>query len=268
MRLPNLSAHTDTQQQVAASRQLLRAGGLKRYAAEYILKLIKRAIGNSMLKSVQWLVVFVSLVGCATLGAWETLTFPNMSGPIPGPLNVGNERPPVQRLCTQSYRSHPQCDYAFIDSAQRKVNIFEDLLVSIDGYAEHVADLKSWVRKADARSGLREEAKFPYRMHLLTISPAIVLVVPSQHSLSEFNTDPCRGTLLFGGCIQSQSFRGNLYYFQEAPAVTSGSFWFTPTEAKGVIHQLPDEKTTQISVEGAVLRLTRNNWGQTPILFS
>lgn len=30
MRLPNLSAHTDTQQQVAASRRLLRAGGLQR----------------------------------------------------------------------------------------------------------------------------------------------------------------------------------------------------------------------------------------------
>ena len=28
--LPNLSAHTDTQQQVAAARQLLRAGGLQR----------------------------------------------------------------------------------------------------------------------------------------------------------------------------------------------------------------------------------------------
>jgi hypothetical protein len=29
----NWSAHTDTQQQVAASRRLLRAGGLQRYAA-------------------------------------------------------------------------------------------------------------------------------------------------------------------------------------------------------------------------------------------
>jgi hypothetical protein len=31
--LPNRSAHTDTQQQVAAARHLLRAGGLQRWAS-------------------------------------------------------------------------------------------------------------------------------------------------------------------------------------------------------------------------------------------
>jgi len=30
---PNISAHTDTQQQVAATRRVLRAGGLQRYAS-------------------------------------------------------------------------------------------------------------------------------------------------------------------------------------------------------------------------------------------
>lgn len=204
--------------------------------------------------------LLLALSGCAAIGPWETLTFPSLSGPIPGPLNVGNERPFLQRHCTQTFNSYPQCDYAFIDSSQRRVNIFKDLLVSIDGHAEQVAELKPWVRKTDKPSDLREEAKFPYRMHLLTVSPAVVLVVPSQHSLKDFFNDPCQGTLLFRGCIQSQSFRGNLYYFQEAPAVAAGSFWFTPGEAKELIHPLPSDRISQeVSVGGAVLRLTQNS---------
>jgi hypothetical protein len=212
-----------------------------------------------MSSSVRWMLL-LALSGCAALGAWETLTFSNVSGPIPGPLNVGNERPYVQRRCTQSLNNHPQCDYAFTDSSQRRVNIFKDLLVSIDGHAEQVAELRPWVRKAGMSVDPREEAKFPYRMYLLTISPAVVLVAPSQHSVKEFFNDRCRGTLLFRGCIQSQSFRGNLYYFQEAPAIAAGSFWFSPEEARGSIHPLPGDRTAQeISVGGAVLRLTQNS---------
>lgn len=159
-----------------------------------------------MPSSVRWLPL-LALAACAAVTPWETLTFSSLSGPIPGPLNVGDERPYVQRRCTQTLNNHPQCQYAFIDSSQRKVDIFKDLLVSIDGHAEQVAPLRPWVRKANMRVDAREEARFPYRMHLLTVSPAVAAgsfwFTPgeAQGAVHPLPTDPITQEISVGSAV-------------------------------------------------------------------
>jgi hypothetical protein len=201
------------------------------------------------------------LYGCTAVASWEILVFPGVSGPIDGALNVGNLRPPVLRSCTQTFNSYAKCDYAFTDSAQRKINIFSDLMVALDDHAEQTVELKPWVARADTKTP-PDAAKVPYKMYLLTISPTVVLVVPIKPSPSEYYKTRC-STLLFAGCIQSQGFRGSAYWFKQSPPVAEDSFWFTPEESKGVVHYLAKGQSEhEISVNQAMIQLSQKdgNW--------
>ncbi len=166
--------------------------------------------------TVRYVAVVLFLAGCGAPGlVWHEAS-------IIGALNVGNARPPVQARCGaapfMSGSSAPTCAYAFVDSAGRRVDIF-DLRDRIDAIAETLPQLRPWVNKVGDR---KDERLFPYRMYLLTVSPAIVLVVPRAQSE---NHEPC-GFLLRTGCIQSQSFRGNSYWFRGSPSMQPGAFWF------------------------------------------
>lgn len=201
--------------------------------------------------------VFI-LTGCTTMARWNVLTFPGVSGPIPGALNVGDLRPPVLRRCIQAYNSYPKCNYGFTDSNQEVVDIYDGLMEPLDAHAEKTAELRPWVNRIDMKNA-PDPAKVPYRMFLLTISPAIVLVVPITPNRSDYYKNHC-STLLFKGCIQSQGFRGSAYWFHDTPPVANGSFWFTTEEQPGTVHYLKDGQSKhEISVDQATVRLSNAN---------
>lgn len=198
------------------------------------------------------------LTGCTTMAPWSVLTFEGVSGPIPGALNVGDLRPPVLRRCVQAYNSYPTCDYGFTDSKQKVVDIHHDLMESLDAHAEKTTELRPWVNRINMKHAPDPE-KVPYRMFLLTISPAIVLVVPVTPNPSDYYKNGCQ-TLLFKGCIQSQGFRGNAYWFHDAPPVADGSFWFTTVEQSGTVHYLKDGQSGhEIAVGEAAVQLSNVN---------
>lgn len=216
---------------------------------------------NRIRRLKQWLVriwVGAVLSGCAAMVPWDILTFPGVSGPIPGALNIGDSRPPVLRRCIQAFNSYPNCDYGFTDSNQKVVDIFSVLLESLDTYAEKTSELRPWVNKINMKNAPDPE-KVPYRMFLLTISPSIVLVVPIAPKASDYYRNSC-STLLYKGCIQSQGFRGNAYWFHESPPVVSGSFWFTTEDRPGSVHYLNEGKSEHdILVGKSIVRLSQAN---------
>ena len=197
----------------------------------------------------RYLAVLLLLVGCGTPGLmWEQA---NIQGVVIGALNVGNARPPVEARCgTARFMSPvnaPVCAYAFVDSQSRRVDIF-DLLAQIDSFAETLTQLQPWVNKINDR---KDERLFPYKMYLLTVSPAIVLVVPRPNMQSH---ESC-GFLLKTGCIQSQSFRGNSYWFRGQPKIQPGTFWFNADERGSVTNVDSSQATVVITSGGASIRL-------------
>ncbi len=194
--------------------------------------------------------------GCASYHPWIVLTFPPLSGPIPGALNIGDARPPIQTRCEIAYNTYSKCDYAFIDSDGKRIDIFGELMVALDAHAERTAELKPWVNKIDMENP-PDPSRVPYKMFLLSISPAIVLATPIRPSRSEYYKTHC-STLLFKGCIQSQGFRGSAYWFHESPPIVDGSFWFTSDEPQGAVHYLKKgEAAHEITVGQAMLRLVQ-----------
>jgi hypothetical protein len=197
----------------------------------------------------------LAMVGCTAVVPWEMLSFTGLKeAPIEGALVDGNSRPPVLRRCLQARDSYAQCDYAFQDSAGNKVNIYRDLLPALDAHAEQIGQLKPWINKVDAKNA-KEPSEVPYKMFLLTISPAIVLVVPVADGRSGYYKNRNCSTLLWRGCLQSQAFRGNAYWFTQDPPIARDAFWFTTAEQKGSFHGLGDEASHDISVGGSNLRL-------------
>lgn len=99
-------------------------------------------------------------------------------------------------------------------------------------------------------------------MYLVTISPAVVVVVPSE-AIKEWPRSKNCGKLLVTGCIQSKRFRGNAYWFRHSPEITEGSFWFAPGEPKGTIHHIDTRQNKiKIIINDAEIMLTQEdgNW--------
>ncbi|MEJ1355969.1 MAG: hypothetical protein RPV21_08640 [Candidatus Sedimenticola sp. (ex Thyasira tokunagai)] len=208
-----------------------------------------------------YLLIAITLLmaGCTSMAPWQTLTFTGHKIPTVGALNAGNTRPHILRRCIQARNSYAKCDYGFKGSNQNIVNIYDDLLPSLDDHAERIPKLKPWVKKARMRN-TRSEESFPYKMYLLTISPAIVLVVPATPGYKEYSPSRRCDRLLTTGCIQSQSYRGNAYWFQEQPPVIEGSFWFSPNESSGSIHMLDlNQRVQDIVVGNTILRISKFN---------
>jgi hypothetical protein len=174
----------------------------------------------------------------------------DINGEVVGALNAGNARPPVQQRCGTPPFMAPHgttCAYAFVDSTAKRVDIF-DLLKRVDLVAEKLPQLRPWLNKINDR---KDERLFPFKMHLLTVSPAIVLVVPRSRTQEH---ESC-GFLLRTGCIQSQSFRGNAYWFRGNPRIQDGSFWFNVDEPNSIVSLEVGTGSLTIASSGATIRL-------------
>jgi hypothetical protein len=194
------------------------------------------------------------LGGCNGLGPWNVWTSTASSLPTAGPMGVGGIRHPVlarSRVVVDPYAN--RLSYAFQDSSGRNINVFASLLPDLDAYTERIDELKPWVTRPGTHE-FRQGRNYPFKMFLLTISPAIVLVVPQKIDSSNAHCD----TLFLQGCLQSQSFRGSEYWFRGTPKVANGSFWFSPEEKNNKIHRLDETKRVEkINVGQSIVELTK-----------
>jgi hypothetical protein len=205
------------------------------------------------MRTLRYLAAVLVLGGCGAPGlVWRQA---DINGDVVGVLNVGNTRLPVQQRCgTPRFMSPvtaPVCAYAFVDSNGRRVDIF-DLRDRIDAIAETLPQLHPWINKVGDR---KDEKLFPFRMYLLTVSPAIVLIVPRPQSE---RYEPC-GFLLRTGCIQSQSFRGNSYWFRGNPSIHEGAFWFNADERGPLVLVPSTQEAVLVASGGASVRLVPSN---------
>jgi len=196
----------------------------------------------------------LGIYGCGMPGlVWKEASITGSSQE--GALNVGNTRPPLQSQCgtTGWMENSPTCNYAFIDSTGRRVNI-EYLRRELDKLAEQLPQLHPWITNTDSH----RDARLPYTFFLLTISPAVVLVVPNQ--TGEPYRWPC-GTEppAKAGCLPSQSFRSNAYWYRESPPVSEGTFWFSPSSPGNTFSIDANSPEVTITVGEATLRFVSSN---------
>lgn len=206
-----------------------------------------------ILKVTSLLLVTAGMSGCMHSLVWSEANFSGTTlrvKRVEGALNVNNERPPIQSRCGPDLNPvGSSCAYGFVDSNGEKVDVFQ-LVKRLDRRAEEVPELKRWV--ARGATNYRAEA-FPYKLYLVTISPAVVLVVPRT---GDGFSDLCR-SLLLEGCAQSQAFPGNGYWFQGVPRIAPGSFWFSLEDRN--VHPIDaGAREFEISHEMALLRFTSN----------
>lgn len=141
---------------------------------------------------------------------------------------------------------HGSCDLIFTDARGHFVDGWK-LAKRLDTVAKQTDLLSPWQSRS-----VSESSELPYDLHLLTISPAVVLAVPAGR-----DTLRC-GSVYAQGCIQSQGFRGRAYWYRTEPPVRAESFWFV----EGVPQQTPlhvvDGKA-KIQAEGVEIDLESVN---------
>lgn len=165
--------------------------------------------------------------------------------PILGPIAIGESRRPVTGSCGDVLPYWSYCDLLLEDQHGRRLDGHR-IRSELDRIASKLPPLSKWVRPVEGH----EESELPYDMHLLTISPAVVLAVPRD--TKQPRNCP---SIYHDGCIQSEAFRAHSYWYRSSPKVRAGSFWFS-TEQPSVnpINEAVPENV--IAVDRAVVRLT------------
>jgi hypothetical protein len=184
------------------------------------------------------LIAAACVSGCAYPPAKDGRT----GAELPGPISMGTTRQPVAGGCYTTIMLSGGCDLIFTDRFGRQVDGHR-LARELDHTAKQIGPLAPWLRKS-----LNDSSKLPYELYLLTISPAIVLAVPP-------GVFPNSCSSVYGqGCIQSQGFLGQAYWYRKAPTIRAGSFWYA---ADGVEHHPIDGRLgkVEITTSGAVLEL-------------
>ena len=93
-----------------------------------------------------------------------------------GPTIGQGVKAPVFQKCEQKLMDGArQCALAFEDARGQKIDVFRGLVPAVDSYLQNLPEFQSWPKS----NGLPVQTKIPYKLHLLTISPAIVVLVPS-----------------------------------------------------------------------------------------
>ena len=106
------------------------------------------------------------------------------------------------------------------------MNVAEDVQQLLDDFMPQVEALKPWVKVAhEGRSpSAPQRSRVPYRFHIITVSPVVLLVVPRQPG----DTDYCAGRWVEQGCITSRRFDIDPYWYKKQPKAVEGAFWVAP----------------------------------------
>jgi hypothetical protein len=191
---------------------------------------VKNKMKNSSLvrtlRSSAILVCLLQITSCAVPGIfWEKSEYQ-------GPIIAGSVRADVFSKCDlgpSGLSDVVRCKWAFVDSQGQKINVSKDVLQHLDDYVLQVPLLKPWVKVPQSRGSPRasETGLVPFRLHLITISPVVLLAVPRQV------TDPrdwCSGRYFEQGCLPSSVFDLEPYWYKRRPRAIEGSFWVIPSQ--------------------------------------
>jgi hypothetical protein len=194
-------------------------------------------------------VLACTLIAAALGGCFLKVPFWE-SKPWQGPLIEGNRYAAVVERCEMGPRGISDviyCDRAFVDHNGKKVNVAQ-LKDSIDAFLPKVAPLIPWV-KVDHGDKLSPRApqrgRIPYRLHILTISPLIMLAVPDKDPRRSY----CSGHIFERGCMPTAKLDLEPYWWKLTPNVQFGTFWFSP-ELDVKMVPLPEGRAQHVIAAG------------------
>lgn len=177
-----------------------------------------------------------SFQGCGVIVPGTPWSSTNYIGPL---LPGNNHAAVVQRCATVGhFMSNGPCELAFVDHRKQKV-LWMDVRKAIDEYLPKIAPLAPWLVPNERVSNV---PRSPFELHILTISPVVVLAVPRQAPIPGAD-DYCGGPIYQSGCMPTERLRLGSYWYRRNPMIGSGSFWFSPTLSSGVTF-LPDNART------------------------
>jgi len=209
------------------------------------------------------LLALSAAIFCASLSSCGTILPGTPWSPVSkeGPLLLGNQRAQTLVRCAvvPAFMSKGPCEEAFVDHLNEKV-AWLDVQEDVDAYLKRIPALAPWVgelRKdgTGVTMPYRREAPYriPYRMHILTISPIVVLVTPNTND--QFNNCSApEGE----GCIPSPRTGAAFFYRAHIKAV-SGSFVFSPDMPMEVTAIPSDSQHFEIKLPDSKLELVAEN---------
>ena len=183
-----------------------------------------------------------------------------------GPVITGDKKANIIELCESRPRGISDvihCDRAFVDQNNDSVDVTTGVRDVIDKYLATLDPIKRWVKMpyytATGRKRYRADDRSiaPYKFHILTISPVVVLVVPDQSGESEY----CSRRIFELGCLPSRRMNVRFYWYKESPKIVTGSFWFSPTLKKGPINIPENSRSYTIKLPDSELQLEQSKDG-------
>lgn len=172
--------------------------------------------------------------------------------PIPGsgPYTINGVRASAYQKCEQRVMDGArQCPIAFEDGAGRKVEVFRTLIPELDSYLQSLPEYKSWPKSNSSPV----ETRVPYKLYLLTISPPIVVMVPSPPA----RFDSCWIDAPTGTCLRSYVAFGNSYDLSAEIPVVEGSRWFAVGSTSDA-RPIPDEPAIfNFPLDGVTAKLVK-----------
>lgn len=179
---------------------------------------------------------------------------------IDGPLILGNKLAERLEKCDtgpSGISDVTYCKHAFVDHQGRKVDVVDDIQRRLDDFLALVPSIKPWVKVDQPPGSPRApmSTRLPFRLHILTISPVVVLAVPRDAS----DTDYCSGRFFVQGCLPSRKLDTEPYWYKRPPKAVDGAFWFSPE--LGIAEKAVSRgvNTYEIELPGSVVKLTRTD---------
>jgi hypothetical protein len=171
-------------------------------------------------------------------------------GPTIGP----SAKAPMFQRCEQKLMDGArQCALAFEDARGQKIDIFRGLVPAVDSYLQNLPEFKTWPKS----NGVPVQTKIPYKLHLLTISPAIVVLVPSPPA----QRATCWVDAPEGNCLRSYVAFGDGYDLSDELNLADGARWFALGSTTG-LQPLPlDANAFEFPVQGVRARLVKHGAG-------
>ena len=192
----------------------------------------------------------LSITIAATLSACVSTDLSWKPIPGAGPYTINGASAPAYQKCEQHLMDGArQCNIAFEDATGQKIEVFHTLIPALDAYLQTIPEYESWPKSA----GTPVEVRVPYKLYLLTISPAIVVMVPSPPaSLVSCWMDAPAGT-----CLRSYAAQGNSYDLSTEIPVVKGSRWFALGSTNGAPPIPTENATFDFPLKGVTARLVK-----------
>lgn len=181
--------------------------------------------------------LLIFLTGCTVMipgTSWEPRNFI-------GPKSANGSNSQVMWRCESGIHYMSNGGPCYIGFKVHDGNTIElnDVRNEVDEFMWNSDALRSWVAPPDHKGRWTKpwnsSARFPYQLHLLTISPTVILAVPIR---SDDNRDRCHITNYQSGCYSGHRFSAEPLQTNSSPRFVAGSFWFAPSLDMD-IHEIP-----------------------------